>query len=119
MVSLATVESRSCEKSRWQPGYGAESAEKRDHQARRETRGGGGSGGKSFTLTIILNSCPPQVATYAKAIKVTVDGPREPRSKTRHQSFHPFHFAPRAFPFGTPLDPQRVADLPFKLSGKH
>ncbi|XP_018907191.1 uncharacterized protein [Bemisia tabaci] len=73
--------------------------------------------GKSFTLTIILNSCPPQVATYAKAIKVTVDGPREPRSKTRHQSFHPFHFAPRAFPFGTPLDPQRVADLPFKLSG--
>lgn len=38
--------------------------------------------GKSFTLTIMLNSCPPQVATYAKAIKVTVDGPREPRSKT-------------------------------------
>ena len=26
---------------------------------------------------------PPQVATYSKAIKVTVDGPREPRSKTR------------------------------------
>lgn len=38
--------------------------------------------GKSFTLTIIINSSPPQVATYAKAIKVTVDGPREPRSKT-------------------------------------
>lgn len=38
--------------------------------------------GKSFTLTIMLNSCPPQVATYSKAIKVTVDGPREPRSKT-------------------------------------
>ncbi|XP_046672760.1 segmentation protein Runt-like isoform X2 [Homalodisca vitripennis] len=74
--------------------------------------------GKSFTLTIILNSCPPQVATYNKAIKVTVDGPREPRSKTRHQPFHPFHFGPRPFPFGAHLDPQRVAEsLPFKLSG--
>ncbi|EFX88359.1 transcription factor runt-like protein [Daphnia pulex] len=39
--------------------------------------------GKSFTLTITVNSSPPQVATYTKAIKVTVDGPREPRSKTR------------------------------------
>ncbi|KAL3204744.1 hypothetical protein MRX96_011721 [Rhipicephalus microplus] len=35
--------------------------------------------GKSFTLTITLSTNPPQVATYAKAIKVTVDGPREPR----------------------------------------
>jgi len=39
--------------------------------------------GKSFTLTIIVSSSPPQMATYSKAIKVTVDGPREPRSKTR------------------------------------
>jgi len=38
--------------------------------------------GKSFTLTITVATSPPQVATYAKAIKVTVDGPREPRSKT-------------------------------------
>lgn len=38
--------------------------------------------GKSFTLTITVETFPPQVATYAKAIKVTVDGPREPRSKT-------------------------------------
>ncbi|KAM8718601.1 hypothetical protein ACLKA7_001330 [Drosophila subpalustris] len=37
---------------------------------------------KSFTLTITVATSPPQVATYAKAIKVTVDGPREPRSKT-------------------------------------
>ncbi|XP_075210248.1 uncharacterized protein LOC142317575 [Lycorma delicatula] len=80
--------------------------------------------GKSFTLTIIVNSCPPQVATYSKAIKVTVDGPREPRSKTSmclfsgHQQFHPFHFGPRPFPFGNPLDPQRIGEgLPFKLSG--
>ncbi|CAH1408015.1 unnamed protein product [Nezara viridula] len=40
--------------------------------------------GKSFTLTITVSSTPPQVATYTKAIKVTVDGPREPRSKTIH-----------------------------------
>lgn len=38
--------------------------------------------GKSFTLTIMLQTSPPQVATLSKAIKVTVDGPREPRSKT-------------------------------------
>ncbi|XP_014255854.1 protein lozenge [Cimex lectularius] len=42
--------------------------------------------GKSFTLTITVASCPPQVATYNKAIKVTVDGPREPRSKTTGQN---------------------------------
>ncbi|XP_012289117.1 uncharacterized protein LOC105704470 [Orussus abietinus] len=68
--------------------------------------------GKSFTLTIMLQTTPPQVATLSKAIKVTVDGPREPRSKTRHQAFHPFHFGPRPFPFGHPQDP-----LGFKLSG--
>ncbi|XP_068209375.1 runt-related transcription factor 1-like [Palaemon carinicauda] len=39
--------------------------------------------GKSFLLTITISTTPPQVATYTKAIKVTVDGPREPRSKSR------------------------------------
>ncbi|XP_071526830.1 uncharacterized protein [Panulirus ornatus] len=37
--------------------------------------------GKSFNLTITISTSPPQVTTYCKAIKVTVDGPREPRSK--------------------------------------
>jgi hypothetical protein len=37
--------------------------------------------GKSFSLTITISTSPPQVTTYTKAIKVTVDGPREPRSK--------------------------------------
>ncbi|XP_065213136.1 runt-related transcription factor 3-like isoform X2 [Planococcus citri] len=76
--------------------------------------------GKSFTLSIIVNSCPPQIATYNKAIKVTVDGPREPRSKTRHHGMHPFHFGPRLFPFANPLDlhTQRMTEsLSFKLSG--
>ncbi|XP_011497248.1 PREDICTED: uncharacterized protein LOC105361694 [Ceratosolen solmsi marchali] len=68
--------------------------------------------GKSFTLTIMLQTSPPQIATLSKAIKVTVDGPREPRSKTRHQAFHPFHFGPRSFHFGHLQDP-----LGFKLSG--
>ncbi|XP_041982056.1 runt-related transcription factor 2-like [Aricia agestis] len=67
--------------------------------------------GKSFSLTIMLATSPPQVATYQKAIKVTVDGPREPRSKTRHHGFHPFHFGPRFAP-----DPL-MGSLPFKLSG--
>ncbi|XP_074643474.1 runt-related transcription factor 1-like [Tubulanus polymorphus] len=35
--------------------------------------------GKSFTLTITVETHPIQVASYTKAIKVTVDGPREPR----------------------------------------
>ncbi|XP_043279867.1 uncharacterized protein [Venturia canescens] len=68
--------------------------------------------GKSFTLTIMLGTSPPQVATLSKAIKVTVDGPREPRSKTRQHAFHPYHFGPRPFPFGHPQD-----TLAFKLSG--
>uniref|UniRef100_A0A671WFC2 Runt-related transcription factor 2 n=1 Tax=Sparus aurata TaxID=8175 RepID=A0A671WFC2_SPAAU len=38
--------------------------------------------GKSFTLTITVFTGPPQVATYHRAIKVTVDGPREPRRTT-------------------------------------
>ncbi|RWS30039.1 runt-related transcription factor 1-like protein, partial [Leptotrombidium deliense] len=46
--------------------------------------------GKSFTLTIHVSTNPPQVATYCKAIKVTVDGPREPRSKTRQQNLRTF-----------------------------
>lgn len=50
--------------------------------------------GKSFSLTITINTSPPQIATYGKAIKVTVDGPREPRSKlckiTREKSVQIF-----------------------------
>lgn len=72
------------------------------------------SSGKSFTLTICISTMPAQVTTYMKAIKVTVDGPREPRSKVRHQSFHPFAFGGQRFP----PDPL-MAGLPFKLPGKH
>ncbi|CAL4138696.1 unnamed protein product, partial [Meganyctiphanes norvegica] len=39
--------------------------------------------GKSFNLCIIVSSRPMQMTTLAKAIKVTVDGPREPRNKSR------------------------------------
>ncbi|PBC27795.1 Protein lozenge [Apis cerana cerana] len=67
---------------------------------------------KSFTLTITVSTTPPQVATYTKAIKVTVDGPREPRSKTRQQQqFHAFAFASQrggpffASPLVDPLQP--------------
>ncbi|CDW52985.1 Runt domain containing protein [Trichuris trichiura] len=35
--------------------------------------------GKMFTLTIIVHTWPPQVTTYDKAIKITVDGPRGSR----------------------------------------
>ncbi|XP_050734980.1 runt-related transcription factor 3-like isoform X2 [Eriocheir sinensis] len=60
--------------------------------------------GKSFLLTITVSTSPPQVATYSKAIKVTVDGPREPRSKSRCGGFP---WVGR--PFLAPLDPLRAA----------
>lgn len=41
--------------------------------------------GKSFSLTITVATNPPLVATYQKAIKVTVDGPREPRRHNQQQ----------------------------------
>ncbi|KAG8200542.1 hypothetical protein JTE90_000615 [Oedothorax gibbosus] len=44
--------------------------------------------GKSFNLTILVATNPPQVATYNKAIKITVDGPREPRTKMRETQQH-------------------------------
>lgn len=52
--------------------------------------------GKSFTLTITVFTNPPQVATYHRAIKITVDGPREPRSKWA------------AFRAGTPPTPPQL-----------
>lgn len=46
--------------------------------------------GKSFSLTIQISTVPFQVATYTKAIKVTVDGPREPRSKSSKFEIYEF-----------------------------
>jgi len=37
--------------------------------------------GKRFHLIITIFSNPPQIAVYRNAIKVTADGPREPRAK--------------------------------------
>ncbi|XP_070502226.1 segmentation protein Runt [Chironomus tepperi] len=50
--------------------------------------------GKSFSLTITISSYPCQIASYSKAIKVTVDGPREPRSKQNYAYGHPGGFNP-------------------------
>ncbi|XP_077540353.1 uncharacterized protein LOC144152779 isoform X2 [Haemaphysalis longicornis] len=58
--------------------------------------------GKSFTLTITLSTNPPQVATYAKAIKVTVDGPREPRRLfllNGNNWYHPYSGLASHLPF--------------------
>ena len=38
--------------------------------------------GKTLTVTITILTEPVQYATYTHAIKVTVDGPREPRSES-------------------------------------
>ncbi|VDO06373.1 unnamed protein product [Rodentolepis nana] len=37
--------------------------------------------GKSFNVTINVETNPPLIGTYSHAIKVTVDGPRVPRNK--------------------------------------
>ncbi|KAM4045746.1 runt-related transcription factor 3 isoform 3-T3 [Anomaloglossus baeobatrachus] len=47
--------------------------------------------GKSFTLTITVFTSPTQVATYHRAIKVTVDGPREPRRNWKQQQIWGCH----------------------------
>nr|ABL68110.1 RunxA [Myxine glutinosa] len=60
--------------------------------------------GKSFTLTITVFSNPPQVATYHRAIKVTVDGPREPR---RHRQ----RMEEPGIKAGGSLFPDRLCDL--------
>ncbi|CAG0880846.1 unnamed protein product [Cyprideis torosa] len=69
--------------------------------------GRSGRVGKSFNLTITINTSPMIVTTYLKAIKVTVDGPREPRSKTRElrqqQHFRALASFPGRLPF--PFDP--------------
>ncbi len=51
--------------------------------------------GKSFTLTITVFTNPPQVATYHRAIKVTVDGPREPRSEYKDTHILNVAYTPR------------------------
>lgn len=44
--------------------------------------------GKSFNVTITVETNPPQVGTYSHAIKVTVDGPRVPRNKYGELGVH-------------------------------
>ena len=39
--------------------------------------------GKTFNLTLMIATNPPQIAIYHRSIKITVDGPREPRSEYR------------------------------------
>ncbi|KAM9703582.1 runt-related transcription factor 2b isoform 5-T7 [Menidia menidia] len=90
--------------------------------------------GKSFTLTITVFTNPPQVATYHRAIKVTVDGPREPRNPRQPQSSppwsyeqtYPSYLSPMASPSvhsTTPLSSSRgtglpaISDVPRRLPG--
>ncbi|XP_048842187.1 runt-related transcription factor 2-like isoform X2 [Brienomyrus brachyistius] len=90
--------------------------------------------GKSFTLTITVFTNPPQVATYHRAIKVTVDGPREPRNPRQSQSSPPWSYEQPYTPYlsqmtspsihsTTPLSCTRatglpaISDVPRRLSG--
>ncbi|XP_069492241.1 runt-related transcription factor 1 isoform X10 [Ambystoma mexicanum] len=90
--------------------------------------------GKSFTLTITVFTNPPQVATYHRAIKITVDGPREPRHTRQVQTSPPWTYdqsyqylgsiaTPSVHP-AAPISPGRAsgmsslsAELSSRLSG--
>uniref|UniRef100_A0A8V0YV86 RUNX family transcription factor 3 n=1 Tax=Gallus gallus TaxID=9031 RepID=A0A8V0YV86_CHICK len=66
--------------------------------------------GKSFTLTITVFTNPTQVATYHRAIKVTVDGPREPRRTSELSPFSDPRQFDRSFPTLPTLTETRFSD---------
>ncbi|XP_035250055.1 runt-related transcription factor 1 isoform X4 [Anguilla anguilla] len=89
--------------------------------------------GKSFTLTITVFTNPPQVATYQRAIKITVDGPREPRHSRQMQTSPTWSYE-QSYPYlgqistpavhpTTPISPSRasgmsaLSDLSSRLAG--
>uniref|UniRef100_A0AAX7T415 Runt-related transcription factor 2 n=1 Tax=Astatotilapia calliptera TaxID=8154 RepID=A0AAX7T415_ASTCA len=90
--------------------------------------------GKSFTLTITVFTGPPQVATYHRAIKVTVDGPREPPTtelfpqRTTFPSLSPLtdprfsdprmHY-PGAFPYSTNTSSTGISGLSMSASTRY
>ncbi|CAF0899121.1 unnamed protein product [Adineta ricciae] len=52
----------------------------------------GASGrGKKFTLSIIIQTTPPQQCTYRRAIKITVDGPRKKRELKQKSDVNDIH----------------------------
>ncbi|XP_041115806.1 runt-related transcription factor 1-like isoform X6 [Polyodon spathula] len=77
--------------------------------------------GKSFTLTITVFTNPPQVATYHRAIKITVDGPREPRHSRQMQASPSWSYE-QSYPYlgqistpavhpATPISPGRASGM--------
>ncbi|XP_053726746.1 runt-related transcription factor 1 isoform X3 [Synchiropus splendidus] len=81
--------------------------------------------GKSFTLTITVFTSPPQVATYQRAIKITVDGPREPRHSRQMQTSPSWSYD-QSYPYlgqmttsTSPLSPSRssLSELSSRLAG--
>ncbi|XP_051766151.1 runt-related transcription factor 1 isoform X5 [Chanodichthys erythropterus] len=63
--------------------------------------------GKSFTLTITVFTNPPQVATYQRAIKITVDGPREPRHSRQMQTSPSWSYE-QSYPYLGPISTPTV-----------
>ncbi|XP_062865442.1 runt-related transcription factor 1 [Trichomycterus rosablanca] len=72
--------------------------------------------GKSFTLTITVFTNPPQVATYQRAIKITVDGPREPR---RHRQKLEDSIKPGALAFSEQLRRSAMRCSPHQAAVPH
>lgn len=59
--------------------------------------------GKTFNLTLMVATNPPQIAVYHRAIKITVDGPREPRSEYRKHRQKQLEEQGRGISFGATL----------------
>ncbi|CAG5112982.1 Oidioi.mRNA.OKI2018_I69.chr2.g7136.t1.cds [Oikopleura dioica] len=59
--------------------------------------------GKTFNLTLMIATNPPQIAVYHRAIKITVDGPREPRSEYRKHRQKQLEEQGRGISFGATL----------------
>jgi hypothetical protein len=74
--------------------------------------------GKLFTLIITIHTCPMQVATFSKAIKVTVDGPREPRSKSSKYTSNYYNLNLKRYLLGTysPLNIRLTDPSPYPAS---
>jgi len=59
--------------------------------------------GKTFNLTLMVATNPPQIAIYHRAIKITVDGPREPRSEYRKHRQKQLEEQGRGLSFGNTI----------------
>jgi len=73
-------------------------------------------------LMIVVDTNPPQIATYLNAIKVTVDGPRDVRSKSSKYKPNSITLASSELAsnmFGASSEPASVMEFGFMRTSAH